>query len=384
MSVLVVASDHPGAGKTSLALALAEIANRSGRPARAYKPPSTQDDDADSVTWESPLNPRLQGWPASISEGGPTADDLAALASELSSGDSAGSLNILEVPSEIGAAGTARIAEALDANTLLVSQARRGLRASDLSEWSEALRGRLTGVLVNGVTRYMSTESSESIAPSFEDAEIDLIGMIPEDRALLSVTVDQIRAGLDGRYAVDEGDVNSPVEHFQVGCMSLDPGELRFGLHENNAVVVRGDRPDIQMSALNASVACLVLTGGVDPIEYISYEAQEEETPVMVVDSDTLTTMSLLNDVTTSARMDTAAKVSRFAEAAGYSRGPESSLVSPLACRGTRLRTGRLRPAIRPWASRSMPLSRCRPGRRSTHRGRCRGRRRSGPLRRFP
>ena len=140
-----------------------------------------------------------------------------------------------------------------------------------------------------------------------------MIGILPEDRALLSITVEQIRAGLDGRYVVDEGDVNRPVEYFQVGCMSLDPGELRFGLYDNNAVVVRGDRPDIQMSALNASVACLLLTGGIDPIEYISYEAREEETPVVVVESDTLTTMSLLNDVTTSARMDTAAKASRFA-----------------------------------------------------------------------
>ena len=314
MSVLVVASDHPGAGKTSLALALAEIANRSGRPARAYKPFSTQDGDADPAALESLLNSRLDGWPVSTGEDGPTDDNLAALASELSRGDNGEALNILEIPSEIGAAGADRIAEALDANTILVSQARRGLRASDLSEWGEALGDRLTGVLINGITRYMSTEASEGMAPSFADAEIDLVGMIPEDRALLSVTVDQIRAGLEGRYAVDEGDVNSPVEHFQVGCMSLDPGELRFSLHDNNAVVVRGDRPDIQMSALNASVACLVLTGGIDPIEYISYEAQEEETPVVVVEPDTLTTMSLLNDVTTSARMDTAAKVSRFAE----------------------------------------------------------------------
>jgi BioD-like phosphotransacetylase family protein len=160
----------------------------------------------------------------------------------------------------------------------------------------------------------MGGEASESVAPSFAVAEMELIGMIPEDRALLSVTVDQIRTRLDGRYAVDEGDVNNPVEHFQVGCMSLDPGELRFGLYDNNAVVVRGDRPDIQMSALNASVSCLVLTGGVDPIEYISYEAREEETPVMVVESDTLTTMSLLNDVTSSARMDTTDKVARFSD----------------------------------------------------------------------
>ena len=314
MAVLLVASDRPGAGKTSAALALAALSNRSGRAARAYKPFTTADDDGDSDTLAQLANPGIEGWPKPAGEDGPTTDDLSALASELSSGDNSESLNILEVPSEIGAAGAARIADALNARALVVAQARRGLRGADLSEWSEALGDRLAGVLVNGSTRYMSTEASERIGPSFDEAGTALIGMIPEDRALLSVSVDQIRAGLGGRYAVDEGDVNGPVEHFQVGCMSLDPGELRFGLYDRNAVVVRGDRPDIQMSALNASVSCLVLTGGIDPIEYISYEAQEEETPVMVVEPDTLTTMSLLNDVTTSARIDTAAKVARFGE----------------------------------------------------------------------
>ncbi len=314
MAVLLVASDRAGAGKTSVSLALATLARRSGQKANVYKPYSASGDDADSVTIAQLSNPSLEGWPRSVGDSSPSADDLAALSTELSSGDDSASLSILELPSEIGAAGTTSVAEALDAQTLLVAQARRGLNASDLSEWKDALGERLTGVLVNGVTRYMSTESKENIAPSFAEAGVGVIGMLPEDRALLSSTVDQIRAGLDGRYVVDEGDVHRPVEHFQVGCMSLDPGELRFGLYDNNAVVVRGDRPDIQMSALNASVACLLLTGGIDPIEYISYEAQEEETPVVVVESDTLTTMSLLNDVVTATRMDTAAKVSRFAE----------------------------------------------------------------------
>jgi BioD-like phosphotransacetylase family protein len=314
MAVLLVASDRAGAGKTSVALAIAALSNRSGRVANAYKPFSTADDDTDSTILARLSNSSLEGWPKNTGQDGPSVDDLTALASALSSGDIADSLNILEVPSDLGATSAARVAESLNARVVVVVQARRGLRAADLSEWSEALGERLIGVLINGVTRYMGTEATDSIAPSFDEAGIALIGMIPEDRALLSFTVDQIRSGLGGRYAVDEGDIDSPIEQFQVGCMSLDSGELRFGLYDKNAVVVRGDRPDIQMSALNASVSCLVLTGGIDPIEYISYEAGEEETPVMVVESDTLTTMSLLNDVTSLARMDTIAKVARFGE----------------------------------------------------------------------
>jgi BioD-like phosphotransacetylase family protein len=317
MSVLLVTSDLPGAGKTSVALALAASAEKMGRKALVYKPFSKYEIDEDSRVFARLANPGLERWPQPVAD--PTKfgqlDDF--LGSFASIGSTDETLTILELESSHGEEWVGRVAERLNAQTLIVTQARRGLRATDFSDWSDALGDRLVGVLVNGVTRFMGTEADDSLAPSFDEGGIDLIGMVPEDRALLSVTVDQIRSGLDGRYAVDEGDVDGPVEHFQVGCMSLDPGELRFGLHDSNAVVVRGDRPDIQMSALNASVACLVLTGGVDPIEYISYEAGEEEIPVMVVESDTLTTMSLLNDVTTSSRTDTAAKVARFSELLG-------------------------------------------------------------------
>lgn len=314
MAVLLVTSDRPGAGKTSMALALAASAEKMGRKALVYKPFSEYEIDEDSRMFARLANPALDRWPQPVAD---TAkfDQIDDLLGSLESMDStAETLTILELESSRGAEWVGQVADRLNAHTLVIAQAHSGLRAADLSDWKEALTDRLVGVLVNGATRYMGTEASESIAPSFGEAEIELIGIVPEDRALLSVTVDQIRAGLDGRYVVDEGDVNSPIEHFQVGCMSLDSGELRFGLYDRNAVIVRGDRPDIQMSALNASVSCLVLTGGIDPIEYISYEAQEEETPVMVVEPDTLSTMSMLNDVTTSARMDTAAKVARFTE----------------------------------------------------------------------
>ncbi len=314
MSVLLVTSDCPGAGKTSVTLALAASAAKMGRKALVYKPFSKYETDEDSKVFARLANPGLDRWPQAVAD--PTnfgqLDDL--LGSLESSGSIGETLTILELESLHGAEWVGCVADRLNAHTLVLAQGRRGLRASDFSDWSDALGDRLAGVLVNGVTRYMGTEATDGIAPSFDEAGIELIGMIPEDRALLSVTVDQVRSSLGGRYAVDEGDVNGPVEHFQVGCMSLDSGELRFGLYDRNAVVVRGDRPDIQMPALNASVSCLVLTGGIDPIEYISYEAREEETPIMVVESDTLTTMSLLNDVTTSARMDTAAKVARFSE----------------------------------------------------------------------
>ena len=313
MSLLLVASDRPGAGKTATTLALARVSNENGRETAALKPFSLDAEDGDQAVFAELANPAPDGLPVVIGDSGPTGDDAAAAGQALSTAADGDALAIAEIPSEVGAERLGELAEAWDASVLLVASYRRDLRGEDLAEWRDALGERLAALLVNGLTRYLGTEASENLLPSLEESGLPMKGLLPEDRLMLSVSVENTRAGLNGHYLVEAGDLNAPLERFQVGGMSLDPGELRFGRYDNNAVVVRGDRPDIQMSALNSSVASLLLTGGIEPIEYIYYEAREEEIPVILVETDTHATMAALNDVTTAARVDTAFKVERFA-----------------------------------------------------------------------
>ena len=313
MPVLLVTSDRRGAGKTSTVLGLARLSNRSGRKAVAFKPFASGPSDGDAAVIAELANPAPDGWPFPPDAERVAMADLRNVASALADDAGDADLTLVETPSSMGAGGVAGLAESLSAQVLLVSAYRRDLRGADLSQWKESLAERLSGVLVNGVTRFLGTEASQIILPTLDESDVPCLGVIPEDRLMLSVSIEQVRQQLGGRYAVTDGDIDRPLEWFQVGTMSLDPGELRFGLYDNSAAVIRGDRPDMQMSALNGGVACLVLTGGFDPIEYISYEAREEETPVMVVEPDTLSTMALLNDVTQGASMDSASKMERFA-----------------------------------------------------------------------
>ena len=95
----------------------------------------------------------------------------------------------------------------------------------------------------------------------------------------------------------------------------MDNGVAYFGLRDNKAVIVRGDRPDIQMAALQTPTTCMLLTGGIEPIEYVLNEAELEQVPAMLVESGTLDTMSSLSDATRDApRFDHPAKAERFAE----------------------------------------------------------------------
>jgi BioD-like phosphotransacetylase family protein len=140
------------------------------------------------------------------------------------------------------------------------------------------------------------------------------LGVIPEDRRLLSLTVSQIAAELHGRYVLFEELGDRLVEHFMVGGMSLDSGEPYFRLRENKAVIIRGDRPDIQMAALQTPTACMLLTNGIEPIEYVAYEAEQERVPVIVVEPDTLSTMDALGTVSSRASFDHPSKLERFGE----------------------------------------------------------------------
>ena len=117
---------------------------------------------------------------------------------------------------------------------------------------------------------------------------------MPEDRALLGVTVGQIVAHLDGELLLNADKENQLVDNVMIGGMVLDWAVHYFGQSETKVVIVRGDRPDIQIAALHTPTRCLVLTGGHRPLQYITHEASEEEVPLVVVQSNTLDTAKII------------------------------------------------------------------------------------------
>ena len=187
-----------------------------------------------------------------------------------------------------------------------------GKDADDLSEWPAAFGERLIGMVVNGRTQYQGTAVETEFIPALEALGIRTLGVVPEDRKLVSATIDQIVECLEGRYLQGEEHGDRIIEHFLVGGMGLDRGTLYFGIREDKAVIVRGDRPDIQMAALHTPTSCLILTNGAEPVEYIVHEADLEEVPIVIADTDTLDTMKALRTLQDGVRFDHPDKVERF------------------------------------------------------------------------
>ena len=303
MNAIYLLSDEAGAGKTALAVTLANLVRREGASAVVVNP---FDDIHDEYYGKLLGQKETDAAPASLSD----PMDKVSERCRQAAGDS--DVLIVEGSARISNEAARELAEALDAGVLGITQHVHGKDANDLSEWPAAFGDRLIGVVVNGRTEYQGTAVETEFIPALEALGIRTLGVVPEDRKLVSSTIDQIVEHLDGRYLEGSEYGDRIIEHFLVGGMGLDSGTLYFGIREDKAVIVRGDRPDIQMAALHTPTSCLILTNGTEPLEYIEHEAELEEVSIVIADTDTLDTMKALRTLQERVRFDHPDKVERF------------------------------------------------------------------------
>ena len=310
MAVLAVVSDAPGAGKTAVSSALARLARDGGKTAAVYKPVGPGG-DPDPASYEKLLGQRMNG-AARLTEGESLDEGISGIQASAADLASSSDLVIVEVSSALSEDDSARLVEALDASVVAVVGYRPDLQSEDLARAAGAYSGRLAGVVINGRTRYKGHDTETQLVPLAEQAGVTVLGVVPEDRTMLGVTVAEIASFLDGRNITDVDGMDRLVEHFLVGGLGLDRGTDYFDILDRKAVIIRGDRPDLQMAALTTPMACLMLTMDIEPIEYVYYEAEEQDVPIILVPQDTIPAMELLHGIHERARFDHPDKLARF------------------------------------------------------------------------
>ena len=316
MAVIYLTSDTPGAGKTALASALGLSLSSSGRKATYFKPFSpTLADDNDTMFVSGQILGRQGSSPIS---GGGDADSVEKAAEKVRELSNGADIVLVEGPTLSGDDTDSQLASSLigflGGGSILVVAYRPGMTADDIVRSASALGSSLLGVVINMVTQYKQDYVHSQIVSTLESQGIKTLAVIPEDRTLLAPTVAQIGSHLAGEFVVGDPDRDDLIERVLIGGNILDWGETYFGRHENKAVIVRGDRPDIQMAALNTSTACLVLTGGHDMNQYIRLQADSQDVPVLVLESDTLTAAQALQELSGRSSVHHVAKAQRFLE----------------------------------------------------------------------
>jgi uncharacterized protein len=203
----------------------------------------------------------------------------------------------------------------LAARVLAVIKYREDLQMLDDALASQVCFGdQLLGVVLNAVPRQRMPFTQELAKSALEGRGVPVLGVLPQERLLLSVSVDELAEFLNGKILCRADKGGELVEHLMVGAMSVDSALTYFRRKPNKAVITGGDRPDIQLAALETSTKCLILTGNLQPSPIILGRAEEVGVPMILVRQDTLTTVEIIERFFGKTRFHQEKKVQRFEE----------------------------------------------------------------------
>ena len=301
MGVLYITSQKQNSGKTTLSAALASLLIDRGKVVDIAKPFSEngtlEEGDRFNLSKLLDRDYSLQN-----------EQSLDAVIASIKESSSKHEFVIVEALSSMPVEEQVSFVEEIKAQSLIVSIP--STMDSD-ADFSSRFGSSVCGVVLNQVSKYAQIQTEHIMQQNLSSHDLHLLGTIPEARTLLSLSVAQICENLSGQMFGEVQNSESLVEHFMVGGFGMDPGEYSFATRDKKAVVVRGDRPDVQMSALNTDMECFIMTNGMDPIEYIKYEAVEEGVSIMIVQSDTLDTMENISKLQQLAEFDHPDKLSK-------------------------------------------------------------------------
>jgi uncharacterized protein len=290
MATLIIASISDGSGKTAISAALAARLSTEGAPVALGKADGT----ADAGIFGSllPGNPAVSG----------AAADIAANISGVASSKIA----VVEGSSDTQA--NLQLANSTDGLVLLV--ARYGEAVSNVAK---EYGSRLAGVIINGLPKYRTEDADGTLAADLEASGAKLFGSIPDDRRMLAPKLGQVAEFLDGQFLSGEEESDQLLDNFLIGGLVLDWGPYYFSSRKNTGVIVRGDRPDVQLAAIQTDTTrALVLTKGVRPVEYVMYEAAQRGIPLVVVPGNTHDVAEQLEGLQPQVGFDHADKLTRM------------------------------------------------------------------------
>ncbi len=179
------------------------------------------------------------------------------------------------------------VAEALDVPVLVVDRCTHEMNYDILLAIKERLGERMLGCVLSDVPGHYMEEVNTVLSPFLASRGIKVLGLIPHDRLLGAVTVSTLAERLGGKLISSPHKSQVVAESFLIGTMQVENFLTHFRKYPKAAVILGGDRSDLQLVAIEGRCACLILTGNLYPNDIILSRAENAEVPIMVVREDT-------------------------------------------------------------------------------------------------
>ena len=298
MAVLYIVSVEEGAGKTALCAGLGKALVTEGKTVGYLKPSEESGADGDITFMKQILGLSNTGNAPDVIQG----RDVVLVEGML--GASAG---------DTLSQDTYGAAKKMNAKVIAVETYTGGV-----PKYSDVYKGfgkSLLGVIVNKVPESQLKQAREEATARSGKAGIKLLGAIPEIRALLTVTVGELSERIQGTILNNAEKSAELVESFMLGAMVVDSGLDYFGRKSNKAAIVRQDRPDMQLAALETSTKCLILSGSNQPPFYnVSQKAESRGIPIITTETSTSDIVASIEDLLSKAKFRQEQKLTKLAE----------------------------------------------------------------------
>ena len=206
------------------------------------------------------------------------------------------------------------ILEALDARVIIVEGYSKELPGTQLTTVCEYFGKHLLGVVLNKVPGSQAERVRSEASASFSKAGVSLLGVLPEDRALLALTIGELAEHVQGEILNNHEKSAELVENFMLGAIGVDPGPIYFGRKANKAAVLRGECSDMQLVTLETSTRCLVLSGDTAPSPSVLYQAGDKKIPVILTKDDVSGIVTNIEDALTKTRFNQENKLPKLTE----------------------------------------------------------------------
>jgi BioD-like phosphotransacetylase family protein len=193
-----------------------------------------------------------------------------------------------------------KMAVDFNAKILLVEKAEDDLVVDDIlqaRDYCTNWKVKLYGVILNQIPSARMLKAKNIVKPAIEKNGIKVIGIIPEDRTINALTINEIYGATGGKILAGKDGMEKTVSTVLIGAMTPESAVRYFRKAKNELVITGGDRTDIILAALEAGVSALVLTGNLHPSVKIFPRADELKVPIILVPFDTYTTLQLIQRI---------------------------------------------------------------------------------------
>ena len=317
MVTIYVTSLEGGSGKTTVCAGIGKYLKDDGKKVGFFKPviagskpAGAADGDAVFIKQILTLRDSVKSINPSYSDDSKLTSDITEDFNKIARGKDVVIVEDLDEQSQVSYA----ILEALNARVIIVAGDSVELPGEKLLTACKYYKEHLLGVVLNKAPAGQIERVRSEATASFSQAGINILGVLPEDRTLLALSVGELAEYIRGEILNNNEKSAELVENVMLGALVVDPGPDYYGRKVNKAAVLRTERQDMQMAALETSTRALVLSGDAAPTPLIRNRAENKSVPIIQASDDVASIVANIEDALAKTRFNQENKLTKLVE----------------------------------------------------------------------